>query len=145
MRVGSILAGILTGMIRSAGLRSGLVIALVFVGFAADGKCYRGEVARVVDGDTIDSKIDLGFSVYIKRRVRFFGVDAPETRTRDKREKKRGIEVRERVKAILPVGRRIRICEKGVGKFGRILAYIYVHGSKTSINELVALWSKDEK
>ena len=50
---------------------------------------YRAEVLRVVDGDTVDVLIDCGFSTFRKERVRLFGIDAPESRTRDKKEKKR--------------------------------------------------------
>ena len=66
---------------------------------------YNIEVLRVIDGDTIDANIDLGFDVKIKKRVRFMGINTPESRTRDLEEKKRGL-------------------AHGVGKFGRCLGEI---------------------
>ena len=62
---------------------------------------YNIELLRVVDGDTIDAKIDLGFDVFVKKRVRFLGVDTPESRTRDLEEKARGLAAKDRVIQLL--------------------------------------------
>ena len=59
---------------------------------------YNAKVMRVVDGDTLDLEIDLGFNIKINERVRLFGIDTPETRTRDLEEKKRGLEAKEYVR-----------------------------------------------
>ena len=84
---------------------------------------YRIKVVRVVDGDTVDVDIDLGFGVWLKKeRVRLYGIDTPESRTRDKEEKKFGLMAKEYLKASLKKGTPILKTHKdGKGKFGRIL------------------------
>ena len=82
---------------------------------------YNIEVLRVVDGDTIDAKIDLGFDVSVKKRVRFLGINTPESRTRDKEEKKRGLAAKARVQELLDEASEIQLTSHGVGKFGRCL------------------------
>ena len=84
---------------------------------------YRIKVVRVVDGDTVDVDIDLGFGVWLKKeRVRLYGIDTPESRTRDKEEKKFGLMAKEYLKASLKKGTPILKTRKdGKGKFGRIL------------------------
>ena len=85
---------------------------------------YNCLIARVVDGDTVDVKIDLGFEVWVNQRVRLAGVDTPESRTRDLREKKYGKLATVRVKELMPVRSKqiIRTRKDGRGKFGRVLA-----------------------
>lgn len=88
---------------------------------------YRAEIERVVDGDTIDVTIDLGFSILHKTRLRLFGVDAPEPRTKNPEEKALGIAAAEYVEEWLRQFDDIyvrTIKDKG-GKYGRMLAYIY--------------------
>ena len=90
---------------------------------------YKCKILRVVDGDTVDVDIDLGFGVWLKKeRVRVNGIDTPESRTRDKEEKKFGLISKNRVKQLLPVGstqilktESDRNGEDKKGKFGRIL------------------------
>ena len=84
---------------------------------------YRIKVVKVVDGDTVDVDIDLGFGVWLKKeRVRLYGIDTPESRTRDKEEKKFGLMAKEYLKASLKKGTPILKTRKdGKGKFGRIL------------------------
>ena len=62
---------------------------------------YKAKLVKVVDGDTIDVTIDLGFDVSVKKRVRFEGINAPESRTRDLKEKALGLAAKDRVKCIL--------------------------------------------
>ena len=62
---------------------------------------YPAELVRIVDGDTLDAEIDLGFGVYVKKRVRLFGIDTWESRTRDLVEKKKGLAAKARLKEIL--------------------------------------------
>ena len=62
---------------------------------------YKAALIRVIDGDTIDALIDLGFDVWIKSRIRFYGVDTWESRTRDLEEKKKGLEAKAYVKDLL--------------------------------------------
>ena len=107
--------------------------------------CYNFRVTkinRVVDGDTIDVTIDLGFDLYKKERVRVAGVDTPEKRTRNKEEKLLGIDATGWLKAKLEETIKgdeeliIRTELKGgVGKYGRLLGWLYVGDSDVSLNE----------
>tara|TARA_Y100000593_G_scaffold27373_1_gene54730 strand:+ start:17402 stop:17758 length:357 start_codon:yes stop_codon:yes gene_type:complete len=88
---------------------------------------YNCTVARVVDGDTIDALIDLGFSVIVKKRIRFYGINAPESRTRDKEEKKRGLAAKARLKEMLNEnGNEFVLQSHGVGKYGRCLGELFL-------------------
>tara|TARA_R100000541_G_scaffold11876_2_gene20146 strand:- start:532 stop:933 length:402 start_codon:yes stop_codon:yes gene_type:complete len=90
---------------------------------------YRCKVTRVVDGDTVDVDIDLGFGVWLhKERVRIYGIDTPESRTRDLEEKKYGLAAKEFVKQFVKGNNIILRTEKydAKGKFGRILGDIIV-------------------
>jgi len=93
---------------------------------------YRvNKVTKVVDGDTIDVIIDLGFDIMYKSRVRLFGIDTPESRTRDLVEKKFGLMSKEYLKEALKKAEKIVIkTHKGeeTGKFGRILGEIFCDG-----------------
>ena len=100
---------------------------------------YNCKIVRVVDGDTVDVDIDLGFAVWLKKqRIRLFGVDAPESRTRDAIEKKFGILAKNFVKGRLPVGSmqilRTRL-DDSRGKFGRILGEFVLE--ETTLNQLL--------
>tara|TARA_B100000282_G_scaffold296788_1_gene280077 strand:- start:1735 stop:2145 length:411 start_codon:yes stop_codon:yes gene_type:complete len=112
------------------------------------------KINRVVDGDTIDVTIDLGFDLYKKERVRVAGVDTPEKRTRDKEEKVLGIDatnwLKERLEAAIKGDDELTIRTElvgGVGKYGRLLGWLYIGDSKTSLNELMIsegyAWSYD--
>ena len=95
---------------------------------------YKCKILRVVDGDTVDIDIDLGFGIWMhKERVRIHGIDTPESRTRDLQEKKYGLAAKEFVKKFLPVGSdQMLITEKDkTGKFGRILGKFLVYDGKT--------------
>jgi len=99
---------------------------------------YRCQILRVVDGDTVDIDIDLGFGVWMrKQRVRLYGVDTPESRTRDKVEKKYGLLAKEFVKIQLPTKswQILRTKKDDKGKFGRILGE-FVIGHRT-LNQLL--------
>ena len=85
---------------------------------------YRIKVLKVIDGYTIDAEIDLGFDVKIKKRIRFMGINTPESRTRDLEEKARGLAAKDRVKQLLDGCTNITLCSHGVGKFGRCLGEI---------------------
>ena len=88
---------------------------------------YKAVVNRVVDGDTIDVTIDLGFSVWKKMRVRMEGINTPESRTRDLEEKKRGLAAKDRLKNILEFNDNKCVLKvSGVGKYGRALATVLV-------------------
>ena len=97
---------------------------------------YNAIVTRVVDGDTIDVNIQLGFNVMLfKQRVRLYGIDTPESRTRDKEEKVRGLLSKAYVQEKCPINSTIRLKSYDRGKFGRILGDIYELNSDISINQ----------
>jgi len=91
---------------------------------------YRGKLDRVVDGDTIDAMIDVGFDIWVFKRIRFVGMDAWESRTRDLEEKKKGLAAKERLKVLLnEVSSKpgmFRIKSQGVGKYGRVLGTLHI-------------------
>lgn len=96
---------------------------------------YRCKVSRVVDGDTVDVDIDLGFGVWLhKERVRIIGIDTPESRTRDKEEKKYGLAAKAFVKDFFRIGDVILTTKKydAKGKFGRILGDFKCNGRTLS-------------
>ena len=90
----------------------------------ADAFVYQAELERVVDGDTVDVTLDLGFDVKLhKQRVRLHGIDTPESRTRNLAEKKLGLAAKERLKELC-VGR-FKVKSLGKGKYGRVLGIPY--------------------
>ena len=105
---------------------------------------YKISPLKVVDGDTIDAEIDLGFDIKVKKRIRFMGINAPESRTRDLEEKARGLAAKDRVKQLLDGCKNIQLKSHGIGKFGRCLGEIMldsVDGKEkitlVSLNELL--------
>lgn len=87
---------------------------------------YSADVVKIIDGDTIDVNIHLGFNVILyKQRIRLMGIDTPESRTRNLEEKKRGLISKQYVVDKCPVGSRIVIESLDRGKFGRILGNIW--------------------
>ena len=100
---------------------------------------YEAKLSRVVDGDTADAMIDLGFDTWVKKRIRFYGVDAWERRTRDKEEKVKGLAAKAYVKDLLENSDegKFSIISHGRGKYGRVLGEIFVKGHEQSVNELL--------
>ena len=100
---------------------------------------YSAKVVRVVDGDTCDALIDLGFDTFVKKRIRFYGVDTWESRTRNKEEKVKGLAAKAYVKDLLENSDdgKFSIISHGVGKYGRVLGELFVKGHETSVNELL--------
>ena len=105
---------------------------------------YKISPLKIIDGDTIDADIDLGFDIKIKKRIRFMGINAPESRTKDLEEKARGLAAKDRVKQLLEGCENIQLKSHGVGKFGRCLGEIFldkIDGSEkitlVSLNELL--------
>jgi micrococcal nuclease len=95
------------------------------------------EVTKVVDGDTIDVVIDLGFSIMFASRVRLAGIDTPESRTTDKREKALGLESKKYLADRLKDAKNIVIKTEKMDsseKYGRILGWLYVNGDGNSLN-----------
>jgi len=96
------------------------------------------KVHKVVDGDTIDVDIDLGFSVSFFSRVRLAGIDTPESRTTDAKEKALGLEVKEKLKKELAAAKDVVIkTEKpdSSEKYGRILGWVFLDGAEVSLNQ----------
>lgn len=95
-------------------------------------------VTKVVDGDTIDVDIDLGFNISYSQRVRLAGIDTPESRTTDKMEKALGLEAKEYLKYKLKDAKLIVIKTElpdSSEKYGRILGWVYVDGNTISVND----------
>ena len=95
------------------------------------------EITKVVDGDTIDASIDLGFDISLTKRIRLAGVDTPESRTTDAYEKKLGLEVKEWLKHRLEGAKDILIKTElpdSTEKYGRIIGHLYINGEATSVN-----------
>ena len=112
------------------------------------------EINRVVDGDTIDVTIDLGFDLYKKERVRIAGVDTPEKRTRDLEEKALGFDatnwLKEKLEGAIDGDAELIIrteLDGGGGKYGRLLGWCYIGDSDLSLNEMMITegydWSYD--
>ena len=100
---------------------------------------YSAKLVRVVDGDTCDALIDLGFNTWVKKRIRFKGVDTWECRTRDLDEKKKGLAAKAFTKDLLENSDEGKFVLKsyGVGNYGRVLADLFVKGNDKSINQLL--------
>jgi micrococcal nuclease len=98
---------------------------------------YKFELDRVVDGDTIDVEIDLGFSIYHRARVRLLGIDCPESRTKDLDEKRRGFLAKDFLSSCLENAdsKVIKTSVDSKGKFGRVLGTIYC--DEKNINQLM--------
>ena len=96
------------------------------------------KLINVIDGDTIDVDIDLGFDISLARRVRMAGIDTPESRTTDKAEKVLGLESKEYLKKMMKDAKTIVIKTQlpdSSEKYGRILGWVYIDGATKSINE----------
>ena len=107
-----------------------------------DKYIYRAKLDRVVDGDTVDALIDVGFDIWFKKRIRFKGVDTWESRTRNLEEKALGLKAKARTKELLEkVSSKsgyFRIKSYGLGKYGRVLADVFImdkDGKQWNVNE----------
>jgi micrococcal nuclease len=99
---------------------------------------YVRKVDNVVDGDTIDVLIDLGFDILFQSRVRLAGIDTPESRTKDLKEKALGLESKEYLKKYLKDAKSVVIKTEKMNsseKYGRILGWVYVNGDTESLND----------
>ena len=95
-------------------------------------------IHKVVDGDTIDADIDLGFDISLTKRIRLAGVDTPESRTKDEYEKKLGLESKEWLKKRCENAKDILIKTElpdSTEKYGRIIGHLFINGEETSLNE----------
>ena len=94
-------------------------------------------VLKVVDGDTIDASIDLGFDISLEKRIRFAGIDTPESRTTNIKEKALGLESKEWLKKALEGAKDIIIKTElpdSTEKYGRIIGHLFINGQETSLN-----------
>ena len=108
------------------------------MGKKLDTREYQAELIKVLDGDTIDCWIDLGFKVKWKARVRYMGLDTWESRTRDLEEKKKGLEAKAYTLEMLSRNDgKFKVKSHGVGKYGRLLGEIFIEGEEKSLNELL--------
>lgn len=101
---------------------------------------YVRKVENVVDGDTIDVLIDLGFDILFASRVRLAGIDTPESRTKDLKEKALGLESKEYLKKALKDAKSVVIKTEKMDsseKYGRILGWIYINGDTVSLNDMM--------
>jgi micrococcal nuclease len=99
---------------------------------------YVRKVENIVDGDTIDVLIDLGFDILFQSRVRLAGIDTPESRTKDLKEKALGLESKEYLKKYLKDAKSVVIKTEKMDsseKYGRILGWVYVNGDTESLND----------
>ena len=103
---------------------------------------YRAKLDRVVDGDTVDAMIDVGFDIWVKKRIRYKGLDAWESRTRDLEEKKLGLAAKARNKQLIEeVSDKpgyFRLKSYGLGKYGRVLGELFImdkDGKQICIND----------
>tara|TARA_B100000214_G_C23959152_1_gene624405 strand:- start:111 stop:452 length:342 start_codon:yes stop_codon:yes gene_type:complete len=99
---------------------------------------YKAKLIRIVDGDTIDAEIDVGFDVFVRKRIRLWGINAPETRSTDKDEVKAGEMTLRRLSEILALSNgEFELITHGDGKFGRCLGEIFVKDHKESVNQVL--------
>ncbi len=99
---------------------------------------YVKKVSKVVDGDTIDVEIDLGFDISFSSRVRLAGIDTPESRTTDKMEKALGLEAKAYLKHEIDAAKSVVIKTEKMDsseKYGRILGWVFLDGASVSLNE----------
>ena len=103
---------------------------------------YKAKLERVIDGDTVDALIDLGFDTWVKKRIRYKGIDTWESRTKDLDEKKLGLAAKDRNKELLEsVSSKpgyFRLKSHGVGKYGRVLGEIFIkdiEGIEYNVNQ----------
>ena len=101
---------------------------------------YVRKVENIVDGDTIDVLIDLGFDILFASRVRLAGIDTPESRTKDLKEKALGLESKEYLKKALKDAKSVVIKTEKMDsseKYGRILGWIYINDETVSLNDMM--------
>ena len=95
---------------------------------------YKAQLIKVIDGDTLDVLIDLGFNISVKKRIRLFGIDTPEIRTKDLIEKEKGLIVKNRLIEILSKSNNeFFITSHGLGKYGRCLGELFIE--EKSVNK----------
>ena len=98
---------------------------------------YQAELTRIVDGDTLDCIIDIGFSVFVKKRVRLHGIDTWESRTRNLEEKAKGLAAKARLKELIKEnGNHFTLVSYELGKYGRVLGDIILDDDR-NVNDIL--------
>ena len=95
---------------------------------------YKAKLLRVIDGDTVDAEIDLGFGVYMKQRVRMFGINTPDSRSKDTDEKEKGLASKQRLTELLTREFVIETILNKRSKCGRVLGILYIENADSKIN-----------
>ena len=99
---------------------------------------YKAELLRIVDGDTLDCLVDIGFDVFVKKRVRLFGMDTWESRTKDLEEKEKGLAAKARLKELIhDNGDKFSLISHELGKYGRVLGTIMLDDGRSANDILV--------
>ena len=99
---------------------------------------YSAKVVRVVDGDTLDAEIDIGFDVFVKKRIRLYGIDTWESRTRDLEEKEKGLAAKARLIELLEDnGNKFVLQSHELGKYGRVLGSIILDDDRDACDILM--------
>ena len=101
---------------------------------------YKARLIRVIDGDTVDAEIDLGFDVFVRQRIRLYGINTPESRTTDLAEKERGLAAKQRLIELLPREFVVETILNKRGKYGRVLGILKVPNENetlTNVNDLL--------
>lgn len=94
------------------------------------------KIIKVVDGDTVDALIDLGFDTFALKRIRLYGINAPETRTRNKEEKEKGLRSKEALKELFKMNdKEVVLKSHGIGKYGRVLGEFFI--DSRSVNDFM--------
>mgnify|MGYP002642293464 CR=1 FL=1 len=99
---------------------------------------YKAKLIRIVDGDTVDAEIDLGFDTIVRKRIRLYGIDCPETRTKDLTEKEHGFAAKQRLTELLTREFVVETILNKRGKYGRVLGIVYSiddTGNRVNLNE----------
>ena len=105
---------------------------------------YKAKLDRVVDGDTVDANIDLGFDISINKRIRLAGIDTPETRTKDYEEKKLGVDAKEYLAMRMDACENLIVKTEKDGKYGRMLGWLFDDDNRSINRDMVDLgyaWS----
>jgi len=101
---------------------------------------YKAKLIRVIDGDTIDAEIDLGFGVFLKQRIRLYGINTPETRTKNIEEKELGLKAKDRLVELLPTEFIVETILNKRGKYGRVLGIVSFetpNGENVNVNKVL--------
>lgn len=95
---------------------------------------YKAKLIRIVDGDTIDAEIDLGFDTIVRKRIRLYGINTPETRTKDLKEKEKGLAAKQRLTELLKTDFIVETILNKRGKYGRVLGVVYIMNNEQKVN-----------